>query len=56
MLVVVVRSREQILTGMGEGIMSHTSYEGIANALCMYEGKEKSESGRDCIEILPVNV
>lgn len=41
MLVVVVNGREQIMAGVGEGIMSHTPYEGIADALCKYEGNEE---------------
>ena len=38
MLVMVVRCWEQIMAGVGEGLMSHTAYEGIADALLLVEG------------------
>ena len=41
MLVVVVKSKEQIMARLGEEIMYHTPYEEIADALCKYEGNEE---------------
>ena len=38
MLVMVLRFSEQIMAGLGEGIMSHTAYEGIADALSKFSG------------------
>ena len=41
MLVVVVKSKEQIMARLGEEIMYHTPYEEITDALCKYEGNEE---------------
>merc|ERR1719186_402294 len=45
MMVVVVRCREQIMAGVGEGIMSHTAYEEIGDALSKFAGN-KAESAK----------